>query len=133
MRALPGEPPQSLTAEPDGTVLEDLIGELQSSWGVPQYPQEYRLLIKVAESRDRSSTARSEASDEEREPKERRAPDQAAVDTRSDGQPRREKAPLPQELSGGTGPAAERPAGSRSGRRRRRRRRRGGGGDSGTG
>lgn len=131
MRALPGEPPQSLTAEPDGTILEDLIGELQSTWGVPQYPQEYRLLIKVAESRDRSS-ARPEVSEEEREPKERRVAEPVAEQGRGNGQPRREKAPLPQELSGGTGPAADRPAGSRSGRKRRRRRRRGGEG-SGTG
>src|SRR5688572_5807593 len=48
VRALPQERPESLTAPPDGQNLEELIGELQSTWGVPQYPQEYRLLIKVA-------------------------------------------------------------------------------------
>jgi hypothetical protein len=41
--------PDNLTAPPDGQRLEEVIGELQSIWGVPQYPQEYRLTIKVAE------------------------------------------------------------------------------------
>jgi len=40
-----------LTADPDGQDLDLIIGELQSRWGVPQYPQEYRITIKVAEER----------------------------------------------------------------------------------
>ncbi|CAN5815441.1 hypothetical protein BH23ACT12_BH23ACT12_02930 [soil metagenome] len=40
--------PTSLkTMPPDGTDLDDLIGALQSEYGVPATPQEYRLIIKV--------------------------------------------------------------------------------------
>lgn len=46
-----GGRPESLTAPPDGQKLEEVIGALQSVWGVPQYPQEYRITIKVAEER----------------------------------------------------------------------------------
>jgi len=35
------------TLPPDGTVLEELIGALQSEYGVPATPQEYRLIIKT--------------------------------------------------------------------------------------
>jgi hypothetical protein len=35
------------TLPPDGTVLEELIGAMQSEYGVPTTPQEYRLIIKV--------------------------------------------------------------------------------------
>ncbi len=35
------------TLPPDGTDLDDLIGALQSEYGVPATPQEYRLIIKV--------------------------------------------------------------------------------------
>jgi hypothetical protein len=51
VRAVKGPPPEQLTADPDGTTLDDVIGELQSIWGVPQYPQEYRITLKVAEDR----------------------------------------------------------------------------------
>lgn len=43
--------PERLTAPADGQRLEEVIGELQSVWGVPQYPQEYRITVKVAEER----------------------------------------------------------------------------------
>lgn len=40
--------PTSLkTLPPDGTDLDELIGALQSEYGVPATPQEYRLIIKV--------------------------------------------------------------------------------------
>ncbi|MDQ3983062.1 MAG: hypothetical protein M3271_10330, partial [Actinomycetota bacterium] len=51
VRALPRERPAALTAPPDGQSLDAIIGELQSSYGVPAYPQEYRITIKVAEER----------------------------------------------------------------------------------
>lgn len=35
------------TLPPDGTDLDQLIGALQSEYGVPATPQEYRLIIKV--------------------------------------------------------------------------------------
>lgn len=113
VRALPGERPESLTAPPDGQKLEDLIGELQSTWGVPQYPQEYRLLLKVADPRDRVTTPARTEREKPEEP------------TPSDGQPRREKAPPRQQM--------DRPESSAEPRRRRRRRRRkkGEGGDEG--
>ena len=51
MREINGGMPETLTSPPDGRRLEDVIGELQSEWGVPQYPQEYRITLKVAEER----------------------------------------------------------------------------------
>jgi hypothetical protein len=48
-QAIKGPVPAELTAPPDGQSLEDIIGDLQSRWGVPQYPQEYRITLKVAD------------------------------------------------------------------------------------
>lgn len=44
MRSLPT---RLQTLPPDGTVLEELIGSMQSEYGTPTTPQEYRLIIKV--------------------------------------------------------------------------------------
>jgi hypothetical protein len=44
--------PEQLTAEDDGQRLEEIIGDLQSTWGVPQYPQEFRITYKVPEEKD---------------------------------------------------------------------------------
>ena len=108
VRALPRERPENLLLEPDGTMLEGVIGDLQSEYGVPQYPQEYRITIKIAD-----GDAKGEAP--------------APVETtpgpdvpRPPGAPVREKAPAAPLMSreGGDGP--------RRSRRRRRRRKRGG-------
>lgn len=40
-------PTSLITLPPDGTDLDELIGALQSEYGVPATPQEYRLIIKV--------------------------------------------------------------------------------------
>lgn len=126
VRALPGEKPTQLTGTSDGTTMEQVIGELQSEWGVPQYPQEYRITIKVAEERD----ARQEpAASMEQPQRERAEAGQAAAISTGDG-PKREKAPAPPLMSrlstGGTGASGKR-------KRRRRGRRRGGGGGGGGG
>lgn len=82
----------------DGTRLEDLIGELQSEWGVPQYPQEYRITLKVAEAKEAKTAAQPPAA----------------------GVPKREKAPAAPRI----GAEADDEQGSRRRRRRRRGRRR---------
>ncbi|MEA2476139.1 MAG: hypothetical protein QOC87_338 [Actinomycetota bacterium] len=108
------ERPATLTAPPDGQTLEQVIGDLQSEWGVPQYPQEYRITLKVAEERDRRPVAR---------------PPDAPVDEPTpapveDGAPRREKAPgMHRQVQSEGAPKRKRG-------RRRRRRGRGSGGDS---
>jgi hypothetical protein len=111
VRALPKPRPATLTGPADGQTLEGLIGELQSEWGVPQYPQEYRITIKVADERDvrvdRPSGA-AEARPETAEP--------------SPGSPRREKAPAAPRVVA-TGVVEREPAPKR--RRGRRRRKRG--------
>lgn len=117
VRALPRERPAALTAPPDGTSLEQVIGELQSEYGVPQYPQEYRITLKVAEERE-ARVERTVSADE--------AVAEAAEDAQAPavpGAPRREKAP---SLRSATGTPEE----ARGRRRRRggRRRRRGRGG-----
>ena len=134
---MPRERPETLTLPPDGTTLEAVIGDLQSEWGVPQYPQEFRITLKVAEDRD----ARAERA-------ERAAPADAAVRDAAEGArvpaidggsapgsagkggpatggPKREKAPSLRSSGGEGGPEREAAPG--------RRRRRGGGGAGGAG
>jgi hypothetical protein len=93
--------PTSLkTLPPDGTDLDDLIGALQSEYGVPTTPQEYRLIIKVP--------APEEPTDPSLEVKPPAPPSQH---------------PETQPEDDGEAPVAR----QRSGRRRRRGRRRTGG------
>jgi hypothetical protein len=123
VRALPRERPATLTAPADGQTLEGLIGDLQSEYGVPQYPQEYRITVKVAEERDRGERPAQE--------------DQPSTPSRpppppppENGGPRREKAPsMRTAVEGGE---RDQSAGGepRKRSRRRRRRGRGGGGQS---
>lgn len=122
VRALPRDRPAALTAPPDGTSLEQVIGELQSEFGVPQYPQEYRITIKVAEERDGRVERTVSADDVVAEAaEEAQAP---AVP----GAPRREKAP---SLRSTTGTAEPTPGRRRRRGGRRRRRGRGAGGQPG--
>jgi hypothetical protein len=130
VRALPRERPDTLTAEHDGQTLEAIIGDLQSTWGVPPYPQEYRITIKVAEERETRSTESANGEGQTREPRATERPPREKAAPRGD-QPRREKAPAAPGITQSPGAARERPN-----RKRRRRRRRGGGapgGDAGGG
>jgi len=43
-----GPRPTTLTLPPDGTVLEELIANMEAEYGTPATPQEYRLIVKVA-------------------------------------------------------------------------------------
>lgn len=115
VRALPTERPDQLTAPHDGVTLEEVIGDLQSSWGVPQYPQEYRLTIKVAEEREAKASEPSVSLDSQAK---QRAEEGQAPAGPGEG-PIREKAPAPPLLRESAPP----PRGPR--RRRRGRRRRG--------
>lgn len=128
VRALPKERPATLTADPDGQTLEGVIGDLQSTWGVPQYPQEYRITVKVAEEREArgSESGNGEAAGDKARPASGDQKRERGEGGRSD-QPRREKAPAAPGMSAG---GAREKSG---GRKRRRRRRRGGGGGSGDG
>lgn len=121
VRALPKERPETLTAPPDGQTLEGVIGDLQSTWGVPQYPQEYRIVLKVAEERE----ARSEGSNGQSQsrPSGEKPVREQAPERSSEQGPRREKAPAAPGLTQG----AQR---DKAPRKRRRRRRRGGQGGS---
>ncbi|MEA2506488.1 MAG: hypothetical protein QOH48_1106 [Actinomycetota bacterium] len=122
VRALPKERPATLTGPPDGQTLEKLIGDLQSEWGVPQYPQEYRITIKVADERDvRSERPASNDRPATLEPH--------AHSGGEPGMPKREKAPAAPRV-GATG-TAEREAAPKRRRGRRRRRKGRGTGESG--
>lgn len=93
--------PTSLkTLPPDGTDLDDLIGALQSEYGVPTTPQEYRLIIKVP------------APEEHTDP---------SLEVRAPSPPSQHAETQP-EVDGEAPPARQ-----RSSRRRRRGRRRAGG------
>jgi hypothetical protein len=117
VRAWWKERPTELTGKPDGQDLDEIIGDLQSEYGVPQYPQEYRLLIKVSEGKESTSestdetvrvvSARQSSGGNGDGPKREKAPAAPLMRTRADGTP------------------------SRRNRRGGRRRRRGGGGGQG--
>jgi hypothetical protein len=104
--------PKTLTGPHDGTTLEQVIGELQSTWGVPQNPQEYRLVLKVPDDKESGRIANVTATEEAVDPPD----DQTDAD-----KPRREKAPAaPRIGSSGDAKTTE----GRSRRRGRRRRKR---------
>ncbi len=105
------------------------MGELQSEWGVPQSPQEFRITLKVAEERSRGggpTAVVAERSDPE-DPEE--LPDAEDVPADGAGEPgagvRREKAPAAPRMGAGEG-SGEEGGETRRKRRRSRRRKRGG-------
>ncbi|HVL64540.1 MAG TPA: hypothetical protein VM573_05145 [Actinomycetota bacterium] len=102
-----------LTRDPDGQDVDEIIRELQSEYGVPLYPQEYRITIKVAEEKNGRAAAVVERQDAD--PQQVRRGPTGAV---------REKAPAPPRV--GSEDAEEQRSPKR--RRRRGRKRRGGGG-----
>jgi hypothetical protein len=110
VRAAASRPTEGTTAPDDGRKLEDVIGELQSIWGVPQYPQEFRITVKVAEERS-----------------DARPPDEPAVTEGPTGV-MRERAPAAPRVALPSGNAREQAPRRR--RRTRRGRRRGGGRES---
>jgi uncharacterized membrane protein YgcG len=114
-----------LSAPPDGQDLDEIIGELQSVWGVPQYPQEYRITIKVLEERDgRSEPATMVVEETPNDTEQGRAPGDTDM-------PIREKAPAaPLMRSRSQGDGARR---EKAPRRRRRRKGSGSGGGGGGG
>ena len=112
-------PGRVATAPHDGTTLEQVIGELQSAWGVPQHPQEYRITVKVAEERsDRNGGPASAPSRQERS-----GAGQNVERSPQNGERPREKAPAAPRIgpSGESEPSSS--AGSRTRKRRSRRRR----------
>ncbi|MDQ3752791.1 MAG: hypothetical protein M3333_07860 [Actinomycetota bacterium] len=113
--------PKTLTAPPDGQKLEEIIRELQSVWGVPQYPQEYRLTLKVADDRD-ARWARRTANGGGKP--QTGAVAAGPVPTPEDG-PKRERAPAAPRIEAGATDGADASGGAPARRKRSRRRRRG--------
>jgi ribonuclease E len=109
--------PAALTRPPDGTTLEQVIGELQSDWGVPQHPQEFRITLRVADDKPRTGGAATVE-----ELREERPPDPGAAEATPAATPqvRREKAPAAPRVEG----AGTNEGSSRRVRRRKRSRRR---------
>ena len=106
------------------------MGELQSEWGVPQSPQEFRITLKVAEERSRGRvTAVVEERSDPEDPEELAdpgAPDSVLGATGEEGaMVRREKAPAAPRVGAAEG-SGEEGGETRRKRRRSRRRRRGG-------
>lgn len=109
------------------------MGELQSEWGVPQSPQEFRITLKVAEERSRGGAPTAVVA-ERSDPEE--SEELPAADADTDAVPgdgaalpgtgvRREKAPAAPRLGAGEG-SGEEGGETRRKRRRSRRRKRGG-------
>jgi hypothetical protein len=117
VRGDPKRPPTQLTAPHDGTSLEQVIGELQSTWGVPQHPQEYRITLKVAEERGDRATVVEEKTD---------ATESTEIPPGGEeARPRREKAPAaPRITSSAADAEGSTPAMTERKKRPRRRRRR---------
>ena len=129
VRAAPKPPPEQLTAPHDGTTLDQVIADLQSDWGVPQHPQEYRITLKVAEDRDGRAEGQTIV-EERQDPKSDQTPAEEAGDSR----PKREKAPAaPRITADGEEAAAPKSTSRKRSRRRRRRPRKGPSGGSTTG
>ncbi|MFN2488893.1 MAG: hypothetical protein ABR529_03970 [Actinomycetota bacterium] len=118
VRGLGRGPRVATTIEPDGRTLEGVIGELQSVWGVPQHPQEYRITLKVAEERE----ARGERVHALEEVKEDPLP------AESNGHSRREKAPAAPRIGAAATDTSSEEATPARRKRSRRRRRKGSGG-----
>ena len=116
--------PKTLTAPPDGQKLEEIIRELQSVWGVPQYPQEYRLTVKVADERDTRSARRTSNGGGDGRPQDgaRVVSTKPTSGTVEEG-PRREKAPAAPRI-GTAPPEGEDSQEAAPARRKRSRRRR---------
>ena len=109
------------------------MGELQSEWGVPQSPQEFRITLKVAEERSRGggTTAVVEERTDPEDPEELADPDApdaasgSGATEDSGAGVRREKAPAAPRVGAAEG-SGEEGGETRRKRRRSRRRRRGG-------
>lgn len=113
-----------LADAPDDTTLEQVIGDLQSEWGVPNSPQEYRITIKVADKERTRAPV-----DPNQNGGNGRAPATHAEPAQGGDRPKREKAPAaPRIISGAD--EAEDGTPKRRKRGRRRRRRKGGSGAS---
>jgi hypothetical protein len=114
----PAKPTSTSPSISDDVRAEDIIGQLQSEHGVPQYPQEYRITLKVADDRGRKNGA----GEDEESGESPRAP--------AGGEPtgvRREKAPAAPRMPSAQGDRRASGSGSKKKRRRRRGRK-----DSGT-
>ncbi len=118
MRSARGERPERLMLDGDGTTLDQVIGDLQSQFGVPESPQEFRITIRVSDRESRGDRTTAAIEEVRQDPEEGRGPDGA------EPRVKREKAPAAPRV-GQTGPGGA-PSGSR--KRRGRRRKRGGGG-----
>lgn len=115
----PAKPTSTSASMSDDVTAEDIIGQLQSEHGVPQYPQEYRITVKIAEERSRKNGAGEDEETGE-------TPSASAG-----GEPtgvRREKAPAAPRMPSAQGDRRASGSGPKKKRRRRRGRR-----DSGTG
>jgi hypothetical protein len=117
--------PVAFSRPADGTTLEQIIGELQSDWGVPQHPQEFRITLRVADDKPRAGGPTTVE-----ELREERPPDPGASEATPAASPsvRREKAPAAPrvEATGSSENDSRRPRR----RKRSRRRRRGGNSES---
>jgi hypothetical protein len=121
VRAPPRRPPRTLSRPPDGITLEQVIGELQSDWGVPQHPQEFRITLRVADERARSGGPTTVEELREERPAE---PDAGSATPAVAPHVKREKAPAaPRVEAVGSGEDAS--AGRSRKRRRSRKRKRG--------
>jgi hypothetical protein len=131
VRAPARKPPATLSRPADGLTLEQIVGELQSQWGVPQSPQEFRITLKVVDDKPRGGgpTAVVEERSDPEDPEELAdagTPGLAPVATgEKEGGVRREKAPAAPRVGTPDGQGEE-GGETRRKRRRSRRRRRGG-------
>lgn len=105
-----------LADAPDDTTLEQVIGDLQSEWGVPNSPQEFRITIKVADKERTRAPV-----DPNQNGGNGRAPATKAEPAQGEDRPKREKAPAAPRIVSGADEEDGAPKRRKRGRRRRRR------------
>lgn len=62
-----GRPSTVQTLPPDGVILEEVIANLESEYGSPVTPQEYRLIVKVASPEEAAAASSEEAARRQQE------------------------------------------------------------------
>ncbi|MDQ3766186.1 MAG: hypothetical protein M3346_02435 [Actinomycetota bacterium] len=117
--------PKTLTAPPDGQKLEEIIRELQSVWGVPQYPQEYRLILKVADEREARPARRTSNGGGDGRPQAGARAVSTEPPSGTEEGPRRERAPAAPRIGTAPSDGEDSQEATPARRKRSRRRRRG--------
>ena len=115
LESMSSRPRQLQTLPPDGLVLDELISDLKSEYGVPATPQAYRLIIKLP-AEDQPDSEASDAEVPQAQTEKPEAPEGAQGQTEGSGNPaRRRRRRRGRRGQGGGHPRTSGPAGDAPG------------------